>query len=100
MVPHMISGALSYRHRGVTFGVAGKWTDHTPFSSTGVITYRKARTMIDLNGGYQLTARTGVFFQVRNLFNIPEYRYQFDPGYPTMHTRVGTFYTCGVKGVF
>jgi TonB-dependent receptor len=100
MVPHMISGTLSYRHRGVTFGVAGKWTDHTPFSTTGNITYRKARTMIDLNGGYQLTARTGVFFQVRNLFNIPEFRYQFEPNYPTMHTRVGTFYTFGVKGVF
>ncbi|MBL9212911.1 MAG: TonB-dependent receptor [Opitutaceae bacterium] len=100
MAPHMISGTLSYRHRGATFSVAGKWTDHTPFSTTGVITYRKARTMIDLNGGYQLTARTGVFFQVRNVFNIPEYRYQFDPSFPTMHTRVGTFLTFGVKGVF
>jgi hypothetical protein len=37
---------------------------------------------------------------VRNLFNIPEFRYQFEPNYPTMHTRVGTFYTFGVKGVF
>ncbi len=100
MVPHMISGMLTYRHRGVTFGVAGKWTDHTPFSTTGTIVYRKARTMIDLNGGYQLTPRTGIFFQVRNLFNVPEFRYQWDPGFPTMHTRVGTFYTFGVKGVF
>ncbi len=100
MAPHMISGTLSDRHRGLTFGVAGKWTDTTPFSTTGVITYRKARTMIDLNGGCQLTARTGVFFQVRNLFNIPEYRYPFDPNDPTMHTRVGTFYAFGVKGVF
>ncbi len=100
MVPHMISGTLSYRHRGLTFGVAGKWTDHTPFSTTGVINYRKARTMIDLNGGYQLTARTGVFFQVRNLFNIAEYRYQVDPTYPISDTRVGTFWTFGLKGVF
>ena len=100
MTPHMISGTLSYRHRGLTFGVAGKWTDATPFSTTGVISYRKARTMIDLNGGYQLTARTGVFFQVRNLFNIAEYRYQIDPSYPTSDTRVGTFWTFGVKGVF
>ena len=100
MTPHMISGTLSYRHRGLTFGVAGKWTDATPFTTTGVITYRKARTMIDLNGGYQLTARTGVFFQVRNLFNIGEYRYQIDPSYPTSDTRVGTFWTFGLKGVF
>ncbi len=100
MVPHMISGTLSYRHRGVTFGVAGKWTDATPFTTTGVITYRKARTMIDLNGGYQLTPRTGLFFQVRNLFNIPEYRYQISPSFPTAHTLVGTFWTFGIKGVF
>jgi TonB-dependent receptor len=100
MTPHMIGGTLSYRHRGLTFGVAGKWTDATPFSTTGVISYRKARTMIDLNGGYQLTARTGLFFQVRNLFNIAEYRYQIDPSYLTSDTRVGTFYTFGLKGVF
>lgn len=98
MTPHMIGGTLSYRHRGVTFGVSGKWTDHTPFSTTGVISYRKARTMLDLNGGYQLTARTSVFFQVRNLFNIAEYRYQIDPSYPISDTRVGTFWTFGLKG--
>ena len=69
-------------------------------TSTGVIVYRKGRTMIDLNGGYQLSRRLGVFFQVRNLFNIPEYRYQVDPIYPTMNTQVGTFYTFGIKGVF
>jgi TonB-dependent receptor len=100
MVPHMISGTLSYRHRGLTFGVAGKWTDATPFSTTGVISYRKARTMIDVNGGYQLTRRTGVFFQVRNLFNIPDDRYQVDPLFSTSQIRVGTFWTFGIKGVF
>ncbi len=100
MVPHMISGALSWRHRGITFGVAGKWTDATPFTTTGVITYRKARTMIDVNGGWQLTRRTGVFFQVRNLFNVPEDRYQIDASYPLSQVRVGTFWTFGLKGVF
>ncbi|MBL9200508.1 MAG: TonB-dependent receptor, partial [Opitutaceae bacterium] len=100
MVPHMISGTLSWRHRGITFGVAGKWTDATPFATTGVIPYRKARTMIDVNGGYQLTRRTGVFFQVRNLFNAPEDRYQIDTTYPVSQVRVGTFWTFGIKGVF
>ncbi|MSU48822.1 MAG: TonB-dependent receptor [Opitutus sp.] len=100
MVPHMIGGTLSYRFRRLSFGASGKWTDTTPLSSTGVITYRKGRTMIDLNGGWQLSGRLGLFFQVRNLFNIPEYRYQVDPIYPTMHTRVGTFYTFGIKGAF
>ncbi len=100
MTPHMIGGTLSYRHRGLALGVSGKWTDHTPFTTTGVITYRQARTMLDLNGGYQLTARTSVFFQVRNLFNIAEYRYQIDPSYPISDTRVGTFWTFGVKGTF
>jgi hypothetical protein len=41
-----------------------------------------------------------VFLQVRNLFNIPEYRYQIDPIYATQNLSVGTFYTCGIKGVF
>lgn len=100
MVPHMVGGTVSYRHRGFTFGTSAKWTDHTPFSTTGVKTYRKARTLVDLNAGYQLTARTGLFLQVRNLFNIPEYRYEFDSNYPTQHTRVGTFFTFGVKGAF
>jgi iron complex outermembrane recepter protein len=100
MTPHMIGGTLSYRHRGFTFGAAGKWTDATPFTTTGVITYRKARTMIDLNGGYQLTRRTGVFFQVRNLFNVPEDRYQLSTSFPLSQVRVGTFWTFGIKGVF
>jgi hypothetical protein len=37
---------------------------------------------------------------VRNLFNVAKYRYQIDPSYPTSDTRVGTFWTFGVKGVF
>jgi iron complex outermembrane receptor protein len=100
MVPRMVGGTLSYRYRRLSFGASGKWTDATPMSSTGVIVYRKGRTMIDLNGGYQLSGRLGVFFQVRNLFNIAEYRYQVDPIYPTMYTQVGTFYTFGIKGAF
>ncbi len=100
MTPHMISGTVSYRHRGITFGVAGKWTSETPAAINALIDYRKARTMIDLNGGYQLTQRMGLFFQIRNVFNVPEYRYRLEPHYPTIHTRVGTFYTFGIKGVF
>jgi TonB-dependent receptor len=100
MVPRMVGGTLSYRYRRLSFGASGKWTDATPMTSTGVIVYRKGRTMIDLNGAYQLSSRLGVFFQVRNLFNIAEYRYQVDPIYPTMNVQVGTFYTFGIKGVF
>jgi outer membrane receptor protein involved in Fe transport len=100
MVPHMLGGTLSYRFRRLGVGVSGKWTDNTPMTSTGVIQYRKARTMIDLNGSYQLTNRVGVFLQVRNLFNIPDYRYQVDPSYILSHVLVGTFYTFGIKGVF
>ncbi|WP_414664013.1 TonB-dependent receptor [Horticoccus sp. 23ND18S-11] len=100
MVPHMAGGTLSYRFRRLAFGASGKWTDATPMTSTGVITYRKARTMIDLNGSYQLSNRLGAFFQVRNLYNIPEYRYQVDPSYILSHVLVGTFYTFGIKGVF
>lgn len=96
----MIGGTLSYRSRALPFGVAGKGTDATPFSTTGVIRCRKTRTMIDLNGGDLLTARTGFFFQVRNRFNIAEYRSQIDPSYLTSDTRVGTFYTFGLKGLF
>ena len=100
MVPHMLSGALSYRHRRLSLGVSGKWTDATPFSATGNITYRKARTMLDANGGYQLTARTSVFFQARNLFNISEYRYQTDPTIITQYVTFGTILTFGFKGTF
>lgn len=57
-------------------------------TTTGVITFRKARTMIDLNGSYQLGNRLSLFFQVRNLFNIPEYRYQVDPMYGILHMAV------------
>ncbi|MDO8542189.1 MAG: TonB-dependent receptor [Opitutaceae bacterium] len=100
MVPHMAGGTLSYRHRRVSLGLSGKWTDATPFSATGNITYRKARTMLDLNGGYQITARTALFFQARNIFNIPEYRYQVDPSIITQHVTFGTILTAGVKGSF
>ena len=56
--------------------------------------------MIDLNGSYQLSTRLGLFFQVRDLFNIPEYRYQIDPTCLTSHMLVGAFYTFGIKGAF
>jgi len=100
MVPHMLGGTLSYRLGRLSLGGSGKWTDHTPMSSAGVITWRKARTMIDLNGGWQLSPRLGAFFQVRNLFNVSEYRYQVDPAYMLSDMIVGTFWTFGLKGVF
>jgi TonB-dependent receptor len=100
MVPRMLGGTVSYQYRRVALSVSGKWTDATPMSATGTITYRKARTMIDLNGSFRLGARLSVFTQVRNLFDIPDYRYQIDPIYLTQHIAVGTFYTFGIKGVF
>ena len=100
MVPHMLGGTLSYRLGRLSFGASGKWTDDTPMSSSGVITWRKARTMIDLNGGWQISPRLGAFFQVRNLFNVSEYRYQVDPSYMISDYIVGTFWTFGLKGVF
>jgi outer membrane receptor protein involved in Fe transport len=69
-------------------------------NTAAVPTYRLQRTMIDLNGSYQITNRYSVFLQVRNLFNIPEFRYQIDPSYLTQNLAVGTFYTFGIKGVF
>ena len=56
--------------------------------------------MIDLNGGWQISPRLGAFFQVRNLFNVSEYRYQVDPSYMISDYIVGTFWTFGLKGVF
>jgi TonB-dependent receptor len=100
MVPHMIGGAISYRHQRLSFGVSGKYTDATPFSITSPIVYRKARTMIDLNGGYQFSKRMSVFFHVRNLFNIPENRYQIDQTFMTYNVTFGTILTFGIKGTF
>ncbi len=100
MTPHMIGATLSYRYRRLALGTSGKWTDTTPVNTAAVPTYRLRRTMIDLNGSYQITNRYSVFLQVRNLFNIPEYRFQIDPSYLTQQLAVGTFYTFGIKGVF
>ncbi len=100
MVPHMMGGTLSYRHRGLSLGVSGKYTDATPFSATGIIVYRKVRTMIDLNDSFQLTRRTTAFFHARNIFNIPEYRFHGDPTIITQYVTFGTILTVGVKGTF
>jgi TonB-dependent receptor len=100
MVPHMLGGTLSYRHRRLSLGLSGKYTDATPFSATGNITYRKLRTMIDLNGAFQITRRTSVFFHARNIFNAPEYRYQVDPSVITQYVTFGTILTAGIKGSF
>jgi TonB-dependent receptor len=99
MVPHMIGAAISYRHRRLSLGVSGKYTDATPYSLTAPV-YRKGRTMIDLNGGYQFSKRLSVFFQVRNLFNIPENRYQGDPTIISYNVTFGTILTAGIKGTF
>ena len=100
LAPHMIGGTLSYRYRRLAVSTSGKWTDTTPMNTAAVPLLRKNRTMIDVNSSYQITSRFSVFLQVRNLFNIPEYRYQIDPIYATQNLSVGTFYTCGIKGVF
>ncbi len=100
MVPHMVSGTLSYRHRRLALGVSGKYTDATPVAGTTVITYRKLRTMIDLNGSFQVTPRTSLFFQARNIFNIPLNLYQSDPTIITQNVTFGTFMTAGIKGTF
>lgn len=100
MVPHMLGGTLSYRHKRLSLGVSGKYTDTTPFTATGNITYRKLRTMIDLNGAFQLTRRTSVFFHARNIFNTPEYRYQVDPTFITQYVTFGPILTFGLKGSF
>lgn len=101
MVPHMLGGSLSYRHKRLSLGISGKWTDDTPYPGTGtVVVYRKERTMFDLNGAYQFTPKTSAFFQVRNVFNVPEYRYQIDPSIITQHVTFGTILTFGIKGTF
>jgi iron complex outermembrane recepter protein len=100
MVPHMMGGTVSYRYRRLALGVSGKYTDATPFSTTGIITYRKLRTMIDLNGSYQLFRRASVFFQARNIFNTPEYRFSGDPSVITQYVTFGTILTFGIKGTF
>ncbi len=100
LVPHMAGGALSYRYRRFAFGVSAKYTDDTPFSTSGRINYRRQRTLYDLNGSFQLSAKTGVFFQVRDLFNGGEYRYEVDPSYVRENVTFGTILTFGVKGVF
>ena len=56
--------------------------------------------MIDVNGSYQLGRRTAVFFQARNIFNIPEYTFQTDPTIITQYVTFGTILTVGVKGAF
>ncbi len=99
MVPHMISGTLSYRYRRVSFGTTAKFTDATPYTGAN-LTFRKARTLIDLNGSWQMSARTSVFFHVRNLFDVPEHRYQGDPTGTTYNFTVGTILTAGIKGTF
>lgn len=100
LVPHMLGGSLSYRHKRLALGVSAKYTDDTPFTTTGRINYRQQRTLYDLNGSFQLTAKTGVFFQVRDLFNGGEYRYELDPSYARENVTFGTILTFGVKGVF
>lgn len=99
MVPHMISGTLSYRYRQVSFGATAKFTDTTPYTGAN-LTYRKARTLIDLTGSWQILPRTSVFFHVRNLFDIPEHRYQGIPSFTTYNFTVGTILTAGIKGTF
>jgi outer membrane receptor protein involved in Fe transport len=56
--------------------------------------------MVDLNGSFQLTRRTTAFFQARNIFNAPEYRYQLDPSVITQYVTFGTILTFGLKGSF
>lgn len=91
---------MSWRHRRLALGMSAKYNDDTPFNAAVNRSYRKGRTMVDLNGTFQLLRRTSVFFHARNIFNTPEYLYQTDPSIITQYVTFGTILTVGVKGTF
>ncbi len=100
MVPHTVSGGLTFKSRRITADIKAKWTDVTPFG-TQIGRYRKQRTMVDIGAAYQITAKINAFVSGRNVFNVPDY--VFDNGDPLRLNKIeyyGTLWTAGVKATF
>jgi hypothetical protein len=104
VTPHRVTGNLSFTYRRFTLRAGAIWADDTPFTNT-FGRYQRHNVKVDLSGGFKLTARTGLFFQGRNVFNDPNLLYEGDPirGAPAALYRYGNYgvsWVLGVKGNF
>lgn len=99
MAPHLLSGGVSYSHRGVTLYTNVNWTDDRPLATYG--NYRRQKTTTDIGGSYRTRKGLTFFFSARNVFNEPNINLQEYPGEAATAVNFGyygTAWTFGVKG--
>jgi TonB-dependent receptor len=74
VAPHVINGGFSYHLRRLTFGLNARWTADMPTTSTRD-TWMQQNVKFDMDVSYDLTNRFKLFFNSRNLTNVPDHTY-------------------------
>lgn len=102
-LPHKFSGGLGWNFRRASVRLNGIWQDDAQWTTT-LGRYQKHNLKIDMSGSLQLTRRTSLFVQGRNIFNTPREVYDENTfGLAPMlqgYFNYGTSWVFGVKGNF
>ncbi|MDR2674540.1 MAG: TonB-dependent receptor [Opitutaceae bacterium] len=104
------NGGLRYRFGRAHVQLRGTWQDDHLVAVTRPIAanyyflddrrYEKARFIVDLSGGFQLTPRCELTFSVRNLTNTPRIWYSNTPDRLSVYWLPGTVCNVSLKGSF
>jgi iron complex outermembrane receptor protein len=102
-VPHRASANISWAYQRYSLRVGAVWSDATPWTSV-YGRWKPAETKIDLSGGYRLSPRANLFFQVRNITNqrliVHEGWIEGEAGANYRTSNYGALWQFGVKGEF
>jgi TonB-dependent receptor len=104
VLPHKVSAVLAWRYGRVNLRLGSIWQDDHPYT-TVFGRYLKHNAKFDLSGGFQLTRRTSLFFQGRNILNQPQLIFEGDPTRNVAASlyrfgNYGTSWVFGLKGNF
>jgi iron complex outermembrane recepter protein len=104
VVPNKVSAVLGWRYARLNLRLGAIWLDDAPWT-TQFGRYQRHNLKLDFSGGWQLTKRTSLFFQGRNILNDPQLLFEGDPtrNVPASLYRYGNYGTSwvfGLKGNF
>lgn len=109
MLPHRVTGTLSYRFRKFSTRLGVVWRANTPGQGTDGTygLYRRHDTKLDIGGEYKLTNNTSLFFQGRNVFNdgqtwmrTPAGNVEGEGAAIAVYENYGSNWNIGIKGTF
>jgi iron complex outermembrane recepter protein len=103
IAPYVVNYGVDFTYRSLSLGVKARWTDKMPTTGT-YNTWMQQNTKIDASASYRLTNKYSIYFNARNLLNVPDHTFT-----GTDTTRIaggrqfeyyGAYIYAGLKGKF